>query len=55
MNDDNANALKRIKNVKSNWNGIQKMVGEAENHHNKRTSQATWNKTNNTFWLYCRL
>jgi len=50
MNDDNPNALKWIKNVKSNWNGIQKMVKEAENYHN-RTFQATWNRTNNTFWL----
>jgi hypothetical protein len=51
MNDDNPNALKWIKNVKSNWNGIQKMVGEVENYHNKRTFQETWNRTNNTFWL----
>ena len=26
MNDDNPNALKWIKNVKSNWNEIQKMT-----------------------------
>ena len=45
------NALKWIKNVKSNWNGIQKMVKEAGNYHNRRTLQATWNRTNNTFWL----
>ena len=51
MNDDNPNALKWIKNVKSNWNGIEKMVKEAENYHNRRTFQATWNRTNNTFWL----
>ena len=51
MNDDNPNALKWIKNVKSNWNGIQKMVKEAGNYHNRRTLQATWNRTNNTFWL----
>ena len=37
--------------IKSNWNGIQKMVGEIENHYNKRTFQETWNRTNNTFWL----
>ena len=51
MNDDNPNALKWIKNVKSNWNRIRKMVKEAENHHNRRAFQATWNRTNNTFWL----
>ena len=51
MNDDNPNALKWIKNVKSNWNGIQKMVKEAKNYHNRRTFKATWNRTNNTFWL----
>ena len=32
MNDDNPNTLKWIKNVKSNWNKIQKMVKEAENY-----------------------
>jgi len=47
MNDDNPNALKWIKNVKSNWNGIQKMV-KAKNYHNRRTFKATWNRT---FWL----
>ena len=51
MNDNNPNALKWIKNVKSNWNEIQKMVEEVEHYHNKRTFQATWNRTNNTFWL----
>ena len=39
MNDNNPNALKWIKNVKQNWNGIQKMVGEIENYYNKRTFQ----------------
>jgi hypothetical protein len=51
MNDDNPNALNWIKNVKSNWNGIQKMVEEVKIYQNKRTFQATWNRSNNTFWL----
>jgi hypothetical protein len=51
MNDNNPNALNWIKNVKSNWNGIRKMVEEVENYQNKRTFQATWNRSNNTFWL----
>ena len=34
MNDNNPNALKWIKNVKSNWNVIQKMVKEI-NYQNK--------------------
>ena len=39
MNDNNPNALKWIKNVKSNWNGIQKMVEEIKNYQNKKTFQ----------------
>ena len=27
------------------------MVEEVEHYHNKGTFQATWNRTNNTFWL----
>ena len=51
MNDNNPNALKWIKNVKSNWNRIQKIVEEIKNYQNKKTFQATWNKLNITFWL----
>ena len=40
-----------IKNVKSNWNGIQKMVEEIKNYQNKKTLQATWNRSNIIFWL----
>lgn len=33
-----------IKSVKSNWNGIKKMVNEVEYYHNKTIFQATWNR-----------
>jgi hypothetical protein len=38
MND---NTLKWIKNVKSNWNEIQKIVKKVENYQNKKTFQIT--------------